>query len=204
MQILFPPNNSRQLTIARFSSFLCKLSLPHWARKASTIGIALLICAMAVSSKTCRSSPIDTLGGAVSLDGFVTQVAGDAWSIGAILVRLGGGARCSRYDQQFAANRESDEKVRYTPIPCAAIAPKIGDYVHVSGAWSGTGEIVATNLQINDPWRIDGVVDGHRKWVTRVMKLPSLPTLRYFSVWSGESGRGKLQGGSFLEESPVL
>ncbi len=133
----------------------------------------------------------------VSADGFVTQTTGSVLHVGTLSVQLSEQTRCSKYDDAYAA-RMFSERVRQISTPCASLALSVGNYVHLAGTRMDDGSLAATDLEISDPWRVLEVNPPAKK-------APRLiPWFRMLSSQSGGPLRGKLRGGSFLEEPPIM
>ncbi len=130
---------------------------------------------------------------AETVDGFVTQMTGRVLQIGTVRVRLDDKTQCSKYDEGFAA-LTYDRKMRRVSLPCTALILSVGSYVHVRGTPKDDGTFAADTLEMSDPWRVAKTHESTWKY------LRLKPMLRLISSLSGGPLRGKLTGGSFLEE----
>ena len=130
---------------------------------------------------------------AETVDGFVTQMTGSVLQIGTVSVRLDDKTQCTKYDEDYAA-WTYDRKTRQVSLPCMALSLDIGSYVHVRGTPKDDGTVAAATVEIRDPWRVAETHESASKF------LRIKPMLRLISSLSGGPLRGKLAGGSFLEE----
>ena len=149
--------------------------------------IGLTMCPLLVAQESA---------GLVSADGFVTQKTGSGLQIGTLNVQLNEQTRCFKFDDVYAT-QELDLKVRQLSTPCASLALNVGTYIHLVGTRQSGGSLAAITLETSDPWRVVEANPPARKSPSRI------PWFRVMNSLSGGPLRGKLAGGSFLEDPPA-
>ena len=165
----------------------CRMKrLKHASMKSMTL-IGLSICPFLLAQR-----PTDTM----SADGFVTQAGiGNNLQVGTLVVQMSDKTHCSKYDVKFG-KRNYNATVHKISVPCVAPNLSVGSYVHLRGVRKNDGSLAATEIEIDNPWKIVGGNHPHA-----VIPSP-ITDWRTNDFLSGGPLEGKLNGGAFLEEVP--